>query len=85
MKKNILLVLFVILLALCGCRKNAGDEVYDKFIVISRESSTWDIDLYTIYDKDTYVMYYYVNSSYKFDLCPIYNSNGEIMIYEGDD
>lgn len=80
MKKLIcmMLCIVVMLCMLCGCGKKSGDEIYDQFVVISE---VWNGDLYKVYDKDTHVMYYLLLTS-KFELCPVYNTDGSIMVYE---
>lgn len=85
MKKLICITLCIIVMScmLCGCGKKSGDEIYDQFVVISEvKKDAWDGDLYKVYDKDTHVIYYLLQTSYKFELCPVYNTDGSIMIYE---
>lgn len=36
------------------------------------------------YDKDTKVMYYILEGYSREGLCPMYDSNGNVMVYGGD-
>lgn len=84
MKKLICMILCIMVMSctLCGCSTETGDEMYDQFVVISIKYDAWFGDLYKVYDKDTYVMYYLLQTSYKFELCPVYDTDGSIMIYK---
>ena len=89
--KKIIITLLVSVILLTGCRTTYSydTEVYlDKFVTIETRSGTVDgcsVELYMVYDYDTKVMYYIWNGYSKFGICPIYNSNGSIMMYEGEE
>lgn len=39
---------------------------------------------YLVYDKETKVEYFILNGDYQSGICPRYDKNGEIMLYEGE-
>jgi len=90
MKKFIITLLAsVMLLTGCGTTYSYDNDVYlDKFVTVEgRRGNTVEgsgIVLYTVYDCDTKVMYYIWEGYEKFGICPIYNSDGSVMIYEGE-
>lgn len=80
MKKIIAIILIIILIiSLSGCSATKQELLYDRFIIIDGNSLN---RLYIAYDKDTKVMYYIVPSCG--GICPIYNKDGSILIYEGE-
>ena len=88
MRRLILLVCLVSTVLLVGCKTTvtteANRDFWDKFTVIEHHYNLEDGHLYIIYDNDTKVMYYYVESGYSDSISPIYNSDGTIKIYIGD-
>ncbi len=86
--KKFLIVVMVLALALTGCettRKSYEDgekTFFDKFVVLEErhEGSAW---LYTMYDKETKVEYFYEISYQREAMCPIYNADGTVKVYEG--
>jgi hypothetical protein len=42
-------------------------------------------NLYITYDKNTKVMYYIASAPYKYAISPIYDTDGSIKIYKGDE
>lgn len=90
MKKKILtlVITLLVLFSLTGCKTTIDTDnhktFYDKFVVIESRYNPDYGTLYTVYDKDTMVMYYYIDSLYNHNLCPVYDSDGNIMIYSED-
>ena len=56
-------------------------RVWEKFAVVEEYYDSSVGFLYVVYDKDTKVMYYYIDSHYNHNLTPIYNSDGTIQVY----
>ena len=86
MKKVIAVIFSVMLvLSLTGCRTTVDtdnhDDLFGKFVVIETRYNASDGTLYTVYDKDTKVMYYYINSMYNHNLCPVYDTDGSVKVY----
>lgn len=83
----ILTVLFALPTILTACSNvtssyNPGDDIYEQFIIVD---SKYDFSfgyLYTVYDKDTKVMYYIVSSTHKGGISPIYDTDGTVKIYQ---
>ena len=59
-------------------------ELYDQFIAVEKYGNS-QRGLLTVYDKDTKVMYYFIDDAYQMALSPIYNSDGTIKIYNGEE
>lgn len=82
-----LTVLFALPTILTACSNvtssyNPGDDIYEQFIIVD---SVYDFNfgyLYTVYDKDTKVMYYVMSSGYKGGISPIYEADGTVKIYQ---
>lgn len=90
MKKFIIALLAsVMLLTGCGTTYSYDTEVYmDKFVTVESRRSTVDgcaMDLHIVYDYDTKVMYYLWKGYSNFAFSPIYNSDGSVMVYEGEE
>ena len=87
MKKIIVLVLMTLILT--GCKTTTyktNNEVYwDKFIVIEERRNIAYGSLSIVYDKDTKVMYYFIESTYNQTVSPIYNADGTVMVYGGSE
>ena len=73
------------LFGLTGCETEVDTDshqvLFDKFIVIETRTNTDYGTLYTVYDKDTMVMYYFTHCDRSRSLCPVYDENGNVMIY----
>ena len=86
MKTRILAILGLALM-LCGCKttvkENTDEVLWDKFEVVESRTNPDYGGLYTIYDKDTKVMYFYIRGYQNTSMSPIYNSDGSVMVYEG--
>lgn len=82
-----LTILFALPTILSACTNvtssyNPGDDIYEQFIIVD---SIYDFNfgyLYTVYDKDTKVMYYISSGSHKSGISPIYNTDGTVKIYQ---
>lgn len=87
MKKKflVLCLLCTFMLALVGCETTIDtdhhDVFWDKFVVIEDRHNPEYGELYVVYDKDTMVMYYFTRSDRSRSLCPVYDENGNVMIY----
>lgn len=88
MKKRfvILCLACTFLFGLTGCFETKVDtdshqEFFDKFVVIETRNNADYGTLYTVYDKDTMVMYYFTRCDRSRSLCPVYDENGNVMIY----
>lgn len=89
MKKFIITLLAsVMLLTGCGTTYSYDTEVYlDKFVTVETREGLVEgshVAVHTVYDCDTKVMYYIWEGYYKFGICPIYNADGSVMVYEGE-
>lgn len=89
MKKFIITLLAsVMLLTGCGTTYSYDTDVYlDKFVNIETRYGDFDgcnVDLHIVYDYDTKVMYYIWDGYNKIGISPIYNSDGSVMVYEGE-
>lgn len=94
MKKiNTILLLAVIMVSiLAGCGKleentvnTRSEHIEDNgFTVIEHFGETTKYDYYIVYDNDTKVVYFLSLTNGGYTLCPRYDENGEIMIYEGE-
>lgn len=91
MKRKIVALLTALSLtfALTGCGNEAGEEVpkIGNFIEISHVRDGTDF-FRIVYDEDTRLVYYYVESGYGGALCPYWiideNGNQKIRVYEGE-
>ena len=87
--KKFLIVVMVLALTLTGCEtkrttyEDGEKTFFDKFVVLEErhEGSGW---LYTMYDKETKVEYYCWSTYYRGGMCPIYNADGTVKVYEGE-
>lgn len=85
MKKIIGAILAVLLICamLTGCR-GEGDKgfVSNRFEIIDRvEDLNYQETI--LYDRETGVMYVWVRAGYGGGLSPLYDADGNVMIYEG--
>lgn len=91
MKKRLAVLAISLMLVLTGCGgtttttyKNGEKTYWDKFIVIERYENDSDRRLNIAYDKDTKVEYYIISEYYGYAICPVYNADGTIKVYEGE-
>lgn len=86
MKKIIsLIIIGIMLMSLSSCStkvKKSDETFFDQFIAVEERSNINDGSCYIVYDKDTLVMYYYIEDGHQLALCPIYNADGTIKVYE---
>ena len=67
--------------------KEANDEkvCYGQFVVVDQHEgfgpSGYAGIIYEVYDIDTGVMYYMIDSRYSYSISPIYNANGTVKIH----
>ena len=81
-----LLLVFLLLLFLACCdEKKAAVEkpsrAIDTLVYIGSQNN----DFYYYYDKDTKVMYVVYIDIYKAGITPLYNADGTLKLYEGED
>ena len=87
MKKRFIILCLVctFLFGLTGCETEIDTDshqvIFDKFVVIETRRNEEYGTLYTVYDKDTMVMYYFTHCDRSRSLCPVYDENGNVMIY----
>lgn len=64
------------------CAKNVDKEnnEYFNLVVIYEDSGSAEI----AYDKNTGVMYYIKSNSHAYGITPIYNADGSLKLYEGE-
>lgn len=79
----ILLIIGVVLIFAPSKRESFNKELYDQFIAVEKYGNS-QRGLLIVYDKDTKVMYYFIDDAYQMALTPIYNSDGTIRLYEGE-
>jgi protein involved in sex pheromone biosynthesis len=93
MRNKILILILALMMLLVGCSSgqytdeqgNTRDLVGGRFVVLD-ECTDNSVDgnyycTYITYDKDTKVMYYILNGYRRAGLCPMYDSNGDVMVY----
>ena len=86
------MIIAVVIFTSCGnyttnSNSNTSKVICEQFIVVNE--SKYDTDfgtLYTVYDKDTKVMYYIMDAYYYHQavMTPIYNSDGTVRIYNSE-
>jgi len=93
MKRTITSIILVIIFvtSLVGCTTPAetetsvDEEVQSSFIAINKEKYQTE---FLVYDSQTYIVYYYMNSSYvkksSAYLCPYYSANGNLCRFNPD-
>ena len=94
MKKKIALILVLCVMAtmLCSCSNISYDEAIEDngktqlsgYFTVVKE---WTYDserYYTVYANDTYVMYLFIDGYRSYALTPLYNTDGTLLLYEGD-
>ena len=82
-----LILLTVIVLSLYGCQKgDDGASVVkpNRFFVV--DGYSYGVNCYAeiLCDKETKVMYVFYKSGYGGGLCPLYNADGTLMLYWGE-
>lgn len=69
----------------CGVKstENKTEKVPDQFKIGKEQRINNDDSIYTIYDKDTFVMYAFsVRSNGGVNLIPLYNADGTLRTYK---
>jgi hypothetical protein len=87
MKKLLLFLFLIASLSFCGCNKDETelDMINNQFVIVSKDYNLNTGNLYITYDKNTKVMYYIASAPYKYAISPIYDTDGSIKIYKGDE
>ena len=87
-KKTIILAITIIVcaliaLSLCGCHKESSTGIEtNRFVRVESQDFTFSTYAQVFYDRETRVMYVFYKSGYGGGLCPMYNSDGTLMLYE---
>jgi major membrane immunogen (membrane-anchored lipoprotein) len=97
MKKKLLIFVLVSTILLVGCgnkqyvneQDTSSDLIGGRFVILE-ECKDLNItgnyySTYIVYDKDTKVMYYILDGFRRAGLCPMYDTNGDVMIYNGEE
>lgn len=90
MKKRLLGLLCTGALLLTGCGTRVttykDDEInlWNKFVVLEVRNDAGLGGLYTVYDKESCVMYYIWETASRGGISPIYNADGTVKIYNGE-
>ena len=92
-----LFIVFLVLVLICilttAYNRSDNEDVavisYDNFIEITDTTQFMSDTKYRIvYDKNTKVEYYYItyngSRGVNITLCPVYNSDGSIKVYDGE-
>ena len=84
------MIIGVIILGLLTMQKDTNSVIelntdkrnneYFNLVVIYKDSSSTEI----AYDKNTGVMYYIKSNFYAYGITPIYNADGSLKLYEGE-
>lgn len=90
MKKKILPVALglVLCFGMTGCtrgdiepeRSDLGNKYIDLVTIYKDDNNYTEV----LYDKNTKVMYFVKQSSQRFGITPIYNSDGTVKLYDGE-
>lgn len=96
MKVKILIFMSALMMLLVGCGSEqytdeqgiSSDLIGGKFVVVD-ECKDHNVSgnyygTYITYDKDTKVMYYILDGYRRTGLCPMYDTNGDVMVYGGE-
>jgi len=87
-KKIIILVVTIIMgaiitLSLCGCQKKSSTGIEtNRFVRVESQDFNFSAYALVFYDKETKVMYVFYKGGYGGGLCPMYNSDGTLMLYK---
>lgn len=90
MKKRLTLLVILLMLVLTGCKtttttyEDREKDFWDKFVLIEKYDKAGS-KLYVVYDKDTKVEYYIISNYNQLGFSPIYNADGTIKVYEGEE
>lgn len=92
MKKIKLIILIIVIISslfiLTGCTSNISEaETEKRFVIVSSETIGPRIDIKTMYDKETKVMYSFVYNNYNitgYTLTLLVDAEGKPLLYEGD-
>ena len=89
MKKKLIVLSVIMILALTGChshyKDNDNSQVPNRFVVIDEEEDSLNMYSVTAYDKNTGVIYMFNSYGPGHTMCPLYNTDGTIMVYDGWD
>lgn len=79
-------IVILIIILLTGCGYKEGDKILnDDFIIIEKyKDYTGNYCTYKIYNKETKVIYLFINGAYAGGMSPLYNADGTLQIYEGE-
>lgn len=85
MKKQFLIIAVILALAVClkgcGTTVQAENNVAERFIIIYQGSHVW-----VFADRETGVEYAMVNNGHGgVEFQPLYNADGTLQVYEGDE
>lgn len=90
-KKKIFISMLASMMILVGCSSEQGttsDLIGGRFVVLDECKDSNQMGnyyaTYITYDKDTKVMYYILDGYRRAGLCPMYDTNGDIMVYGGE-
>lgn len=82
-----MMIVIVILGFLISCKPQPTVNTYStdwRFIRVSDTINYGNYAEVVLYDKETKVMYIFYRSGSGGGLCPIYNADGSLMLYEGE-
>lgn len=82
------LLLVIMLLGLTACSDN--ETIYEEqtieecgFRIIDKFGDKGVADIYLVYDPNTCVEYLFLSGYHENSICPYYNSDGTVAIYNG--
>lgn len=91
MKKAFIITIILLLIVIIhtGCTNRSYDNAETKKESYAggyfTEIKEWDDDWYIVYANDTKVMYI-IHSEYRsYGIAPLYNSDGSLQVYTGED
>ena len=78
-----IIICALIVLSLCGCQKKSSTGIEtNRFVRVESQYFNFGAYVQVFYDRETKVMYVFYKSGYGGGLCPMYNSDGTLMLYE---
>lgn len=96
MKKKALALILISMMLLVGCgseqytdeQGNTKDLIGGHFVVLDKCKDNCTEGnyycTYITYDKNTKIMYYILDGYNRAGLSPMYDTNGDVMVYDGD-